>query len=369
MAYSYEKLRAAAMEKGAPRYIYEPIGEQLTPRMDFECLPDYFMPQVDLANARVRRLLSDRKSCEAFVFFADAHVRQNGMASVPIIRSILENTGIETVIYGGDTVSAWVNEETALEDVLYFKEAFSFAKPYMVRGNHDIYGKEFGIADRGIVLPGDKVYDLIFSEGASRVHGEKGKTYYYFDHADTKTRYIVVDTNEQLTPVWDQDGIWDCSVGVTREQIEWFAAQLRALPAGYAAVVVGHIPFFEQLRWSNPIAHIFGKLIEAYNKRRMVFGVRGADFREARGLVLLTLSGHGHCDDAYVSPDGCVNLETHCDAMTDNGGSRYKKRRGTVTESVVDVVILDRKTGDVFTVRYGAGADRRFLRKGNGNRT
>ena len=53
-------------------------------------------------------------------------------------------------------------------------------------------------------------------------------------------------------------------------------------------------------------------------------------------------------------------MEIHCDAMTDNGGSRYKKTVGTVTENVIDAVIIDRDTGHVHTVRYGAGVDRDF---------
>ena len=36
----------------------------------------------------------------------------------------------------------------------------------------------------------------------------------------------------------------------------------------------------------------------------------------------------------------------------------YIKTLGTVTENAIDAVIIDRDTGHVHTVRYGAGIDR-----------
>lgn len=371
--YSYEQLRARAIERGEARYMYEPIGERLTDPAVWAELPDFYRSHTDAANARVRELLAGHPRCEAFVFFADAHVRQNRMYSVPILKSILENTPVRTVIYGGDTVSAWVDERTMIEDVEYFERAFAFASPYTVRGNHDMYGKLFGYAGEGALKSAEEVYGYLMHDGSDRVHGEAGKNYYWFDRAETKTRYLVVDTNEILTPFVDADTGWDCTVHVSDRQIEWFVDALAAIPDGYAAVVAGHIPMFLQLRWANDIALVFGDLIEAYNLRKRLDGEVGrgehthrvcADFTESKGHVVLTVSGHGHYDDLCVTESGCVGLEIHCDAMTDNGGSRYKKVRGTVTENVLDVVILDRDTDDVYTVRYGAGIDRCIKKKG-----
>lgn len=372
--YSYADVRARAIERGEARYMYEPIGEELTDPSVWAELPDFYRSHVDAGNARVRELLASHPRSEAFVFFADAHVRQNRMYSVPILRSILENTPVSTVIYGGDTVSAWVDGATMIEDVEYFARAFSFARPYMVRGNHDMYGKLFGYADTGVAKTGEEVYSYLMQANADRVHGETGKNYYWFDSPETRTRYIVVDTNEVLTPFLDADAGWDCNVHVTDAQIDWFIDALSAIPDGYAAVVAGHIPMFSQLRWANDVSLVFGDLIEAYNLRKGLDGEVGrgahthrvrADFTKAKGRVVLTVSGHGHYDDLCVTESGCVGLEIHCDAMTDNGGSRYKKVRGTVTENVLDVVILDRATNAIYTVRYGAGVDRCVKQEGD----
>ncbi|MBQ7335358.1 MAG: metallophosphoesterase [Clostridia bacterium] len=366
--YDYKALKDGAIAKGLPRYMYEPIDEPLYPESAWERLPDYYTAHVAERNATVQKLLSEQDGCEAFVFFSDAHVRQNRMSSVPILRSILQNTGVKTVFYGGDTVSAWADDGSLVEDINYFAHAFSFAKPYMVRGNHDMYGKLFEYANTGAVKSNRELYELIFRVGAERVVGEEGKTYYYFDHPDTATRYIIIDTNEILTPYHDEKGVWNCDVSISSTEIEWFLSLLNRTPANWGVVVLGHTPFYRELRWAFPKACIFGDLIEAYNQRKCFsamswdgadsFPVK-ADFTAAQGEVLLTVCGHGHIDDTYISPSGCVNFEIHCDAvLTDNGGSPFARVPGTVSENVLDVMIINRHSGKIHAVRYGAGVDR-----------
>ena len=368
--YSYEKLKEKAIEEGLPKYFYEPIEEYLMPETVWETLPDYYAAHVAEKNAKVRALKREMAGCEAFVFFSDAHVRQNRMSSVSIIRSIIQNTDIKDVFYGGDTVSAWATEESLVEDVSYFAKAYAFAKPYMVRGNHDMYGKRFEYADAGAVKSNEEVYELIFREQEPRVNGIPGKTYYYLDHDVTKVRYIIIDTNELLIPKIFDDGIWNCDVSITKEEVEWFIDLLNRTPEDYSIVVIGHTPFYEQLKYAFKKACIFGKLIEAYNQKISFSGVSwededafevDADFTASKGRVVLTLCGHGHYDGVYISPSGCVNYQVHCDAVkTNNGGSPYERIEGTVTESAVDVILMDRNACRIETVRYGAGIDRRL---------
>ncbi|MBQ8310846.1 MAG: metallophosphoesterase [Clostridia bacterium] len=366
--FHYETLRAEAIAKGEARWMYEPTDEPLPPASAWQSLPFYYTAHVAAKNARVQAILSDTKCAEAFVFFADAHVRQSAMTAVPIIRSILENTDVHDVIYGGDTVSAWATDESLVADVEYFARAYAFAKPYMVRGNHDMYGKAFEYTDTGAVKSNRELYELIFRADADRVIGEDGKTYYYFDHPDTKTRYIVIDTNELLTPVWDARGIWNCDVSITQTQIRWFIDLLGRIPQGWGAVVCGHTPITKQLKWAFPKACIFGDLIEAYNRRDVLNTVSWdgvdafpvcADFTAAEGRVILNVCGHGHIDDLYASPSGCIYVETHCESVkNNNGGSPFPRVSGTVSETVIDVMILDRNTNRLRIVRYGAGEDR-----------
>lgn len=369
-----EKLRAKAKEEGMPWYFYESSDAKLMPESKWETLPDYYVEHVAEKNAKVRELMSEMGACEAFVYFTDAHVRENRMASVPIIRSILQNTDVETVFYGGDTVSAWATDESLVEDVTYFAKAYAFAKPYMVRGNHDMYGKEFEYIDVGAVKSNAEVYDLIFKAQESRVNGILGKTYYYVDYADAKIRYIVIDTNELLISGIMENGTWNCDVSITKEQVDWFVNLLNKTPEDYEVVVFGHTPFYKELRHAFYKACIFGKIVEAYNKKNTLLTeswdgedafVVEADFTNSKGRVFFTVCGHGHIDDVYVSESGCINYEVHCDAVEDNnGGSPYERVEGTISESVVDVVLIDRINHRIEAVRYGAGIDRTWKLKG-----
>ena len=78
-------------------------------------------------------------------------------------------------------------------------------------------------------------------------------------------------------------------------------------------------------------------------------------------LYGMTLCGHGHVDCACRAEDGRVDMEIHCDAYkTNNGGSPFAREYGTVSEIAMDVVIVDRDTGRIQTVRYGAGESHVF---------
>ncbi len=366
-----EELRKQAIKDGLPWFFYEAREAKLMPESRWDTLPDFYAEHVAEKNAKVKRLMAEMQVDETFVYFTDAHVRENRMASVPIIRSILQNTNVETVFYGGDTVSAWATDESLVEDVTYFAKAYAFAKPYMVRGNHDMYGKEFEYTDVGAVKTNVEVYELIFQEQEARVNGIPGKTYYYIDHDDSKIRYIVIDTNELLIPGIMENGTWNCDVSITKEQIDWFVDLLNRTPEDYEIVVLGHTPFYPELRHAFPKACIFGKLIEAYNQKTTLateswngedaFFVK-ADFTHAKGRVFFTVCGHGHIDDTYISKSGCINYEVHCDAVEDNnGGSPYPREEGTITESVVDVILIDRTNQRIEVVRYGAGIDRTWM--------
>ncbi len=362
-----ELLQQKAREERLPPYMYQPYHEPLMPKSAWEVLPSHYEAHVKEKNAKVRALMREMSQCESFVFFADAHVRQNSMASVPIIRSILENTEVKKVIYGGDTVSAWVDEQLIEEDLAYFANAYSFAKPYVVRGNHDAAGKMLEYTDEGCCKSNDEIYRLIFAAQKDRVIGEEGKTYYYFDAPEHRLRYIILDTNELLTPYVDEHGVWQCAVDISKTQVEWFARQLGAIPADYQAIVIGHTPIYPQLKWCFPKAVVFSRLIEAYHKRE-TFCIHSeengfdvdVDFSGVEGgNVILNLCGHGHVDDLFLSPTGCAACEIHTDSVrNNNGGSPDPRVAGTVSDSLLDVILIDRTTGRIRSVRYGAGNDR-----------
>lgn len=361
----FEKLKADVIRRGLPNWYYEPIEEPLTDRFAWETLPPYYQTQVAENNERVCKLLRENPEQEAFVFFSDAHVRQNRMSSVPILRSILEHTPVRDVFYGGDTVSAWVTDQTMREDMRYFEDAFAFANPYMVRGNHDVAGKNFAYSDVGSIAPEEEVRQWILCGSHPDARTVPGKNYYYFDRPAKRLRYIVIDTTDVMERITAEDGSWLSRDAASAEELRWFGALLAATPKEYRIVVLGHVPVVRELKWFTPTALPFGEVIGAFNRRESVAvsadgGTATFDFSGAQGKVILVLCGHGHCDDVYVSPEGCIYYEINCDAWIDNGGSAYRRTPGTVTENALDVLLLNLCDGSVQTIRYGAGESRRI---------
>ncbi len=369
-----EEMIEEARKNGRRCSLYEHACDPLLTEKDIEGNCAYFDEYIAAKNSEVNAALAEIKNYEAFAFFADAHVRENRFSSVHILRSVLVNTPVKTVLYGGDTVSAYGDGDEICEDVKHFNSMYAFADIYPARGNHDIYGKPFEYADVGYVLSNDKVYEYIFKDIQDKVHGINGKTYYWFEHADKMVRYIVVDTNEINITGYHETGIWDqMGVNVTNEQLEWFREVLNSTPESYRIIVMGHMPVDEHLAYASPVCFAFGQMIEAYNKRekKRCYSEYGelhneveVDFSKASGSVVLYISGHGHRDDLYVSDSGCAYYEIHTDSMCDNGGSIYRKKVGTITESAVDVIIYDIDSGRIQGIRYGAG-ENRVLRSGN----
>ena len=357
-----KELREKAEANGEPEWRYRPVNDRLPPEDAGKTLPPYFAETVEEKNRRVNKIMSEMVLPQAFVFFSDAHIRQNSMSSVPVIRSILENTGVKDVIYGGDTVSGWVDNDMMYEDVRYFNRAYGFAKPYIVRGNHDMEGKEFELSETGFIAPENDVLREIFPTRHRDTVYEPETTYYSFRRPETRTEFIVIDTNEIHTDIVNDDGSWGSSVYPSEKQLNRFAEMLLAVPPRYSAVVVGHTPVYRELAWAFPGSYRFGEIIEAYNRRASVsIGATVHDFSGARGKVIMTLCGHGHVDDFFVTPTGNLAYEITCDANIDNGGGIYPRISGTPSESAVDAVIIDPPTGRISTVRYGAGIDREFV--------
>lgn len=358
------ELREKAEADGEPEWRYRPVNDKLPPEGAGSVLPAYFNEMVEENNRKVNRIMSEMQKPLCFVFFSDGHIRQNSMSSVPIIRSVLENTGVRDVIYGGDTISGWVDNDMMYEDIRYFDRAYSFASPYIVRGNHDMEGKEFELSEVGFIASETDVRRELFPSLPGDTDRKPESTYYTFRRDGEKAVFIVIDTNEVHERVVNPDGSWGSYVYPSEEQLKWFASALLAVPEGYSAVVVGHTPVYRELAWAYEHSLIFGDIIEAYNRRGTIC-IAGTeiDFSGAHGRVIMTLCGHGHVDDFFVTPTGNLAYEITCDANIDNGGGIYPRTWGAVSEAAVDVVMIDVSAGRFCTVRYGGGIDREFTVK------
>ena len=196
---------------------------------------------------------------------------------------------------------------------------------------------------------------------------ENGKTYYYFDRPLNKVRFISIDTTEIINETTGTSGEFQPSYSITQEQLDWFVNTLKNTPDGYKIVLLSHVPINSNLAWAGGEALIFGDIVEAFNNKTSInktdnyAHVVNSDFYGTNGKILLSICGHGHVDDSFVSDSGCVYYEVNCDTFLNNGGSVYERKVNSITEQSFDVVIINADNGDIHTVRYGAGIDRPLI--------
>lgn len=332
-----------------------------------QSLPSYYADYMVEKNALVNTKMDSISNCLAFVFFTDSHINSNKLRSPKMIYSILKNTSIKDVICGGDVISAYGDHNRIVRDCEIYKESYGFAKPYYVRGNHDNYAKVTENATTGVIEPNSMVINRFIRPYHDDINIENGKTYYYFDRPLNKVRFISIDTNEIISETTGTSGEFQPSYSITQEQIDWFVNTLKNTPNGYKIVLLSHSPINNNLLWSFDEALIFGDIVEAFNNKASInktdnyAHVVNTDFSNTNGKVILSISGHGHVDDSFVSDSGCVYYEVNCDTFLNNGGSPYERIAGTVSEQSFDVVIINVDNGDIHTVRYGAGINKTLI--------
>lgn len=348
----------------AYHFIVEKVFDNIVSITNNNKIPSYYNNYLKEKNKKVNEIMDNIKECTSFVFFTDVHVNNNSLNSPYIIKNILENTSVNDVICGGDIISGYNDENGIVKDCEIYLNKFGFSKPYFVRGNHDCYAKITEESTEGYIKDNKFVINRLMRKMPNDISIENGKTYYTFDRAQSKTRFIVIDTNENIHSTTDS-GSWQPWYDISQEQINWFINELKNIPNGYKAIVCGHVPCVENIKWGSYFAYPFGDIIEAYNNKTTLnkhydFGVNvDADFTNTSAKVCLYICGHGHTDDYYKSSSGCVYAELNCDAYLNNGGSQYIHEIGTITEQCVTVVMVN-EDGYVQTVRYGVGIDQNY---------
>jgi len=349
-------------------------------------LPEYYGEHLAKVEAKVRALM---KSCAGgFFFITDPHVKSNHCKSGLLIAELIRRTGLDLVLCGGDIVEAYGAGYPADKDAVDFAiDRFTslWVKPvravggrmYSAKGNHDFTvrhsmrpedgNKGFtysGAEARKIIIDGWTERDIVTNES------DPNGCYYYLDDAKAKIRYIVADTTDSETA--GNTG-WGVHYGIHAVQLKWLAGvALKTVPQGFGVVVMHHIPTTTVVGNDGDRSRFaeFRGLLEAY-QRRGRFAADGVEyvFSDARGEILVDLTGHHHAE-RQTFQNGVLHITEPCDAAykdyvygsTPWCGSLPEKKRGTVSEQTLDEkalmwkiwpratalskVLSDRKKGD-----------------------
>ena len=307
-------------------------------------VPTYFESQLSTAIAKINTDINDYKTVgtygtdiEAFVFITDVHWRNNTKHSPALIKRIIDKTPIDTVICGGDLVYAYNPTKTgAVGEIRDFNEAItgiSGAEYYAVVGNHDLNTNSN--SDISIQFTGWEIYNLLYEPFCNQknVHfaiddpdsgyGEPIKHDYYFDHPQTKTRFLCLD--------------WRNPFNTPRQT--WLTSVL-SRNDGYRVVVIYHGIYAYDANASSGIVTEHDSIMQY--------------LAPYKSKIVALFTGHVHVDHVvdYWGDSTTPVIITGCDSLTTG------MEEGTVTEQCFDVAVIDYNEGKIKLTRIGNGSDR-----------
>ena len=365
-------------------------GEEKVWRKTEGYVPDGWYDEIKDASIRVRDFNIEEKNKISFVLTSDIHYNPSNGSS-----KYIENIGkVSAEIMRRNNISFFMNlgdmytQSTAADIEVFdtFDEKFlNLLSPIpakniiMTVGNHD------GATGKVETSEGTVYYrnQLNNEQRANAFFGWQKETnpnkqfggdgsYYYIDDPDTKTRYIM------LNSFWSE---WkgDATTGFVEdiqhafmqtphfgeEQMNWFANEALDVQKGYSIIIGTHNAT------SPKDMEIFKNIISAYTENKKYSGTYTgardwqsysieANFKSAKGEIIAIFQGHEHLDaiDTETFAVPCINITTagqYNDVRDENAPERIA---GTITETAIDMVVIDKETRRIYLMRVCVGNDR-----------
>lgn len=305
-------------------------------------VPAYFENQISTAITKINSDIDTGKTAptygsdiEAFIFITDVHWNNNKKHSPDLIKRIVDQTPINTVICGGDIIyshnASKAGAVSEIRDFIGRITRIPYVEFYNAHGNHD--DNSNSNSDYSLIFTKREQFSLlypfanqknvhwVFEDAPSVYNDTVVKNDYYVDHPATRTRFLFLDWNN---PFNGARATWAQSVLARND--------------GYRVIVIYHGIYKVANETTLTEEHTaIMPYLEPY-----------------KGKIVAIFSGHTHSD--YIADfwgDGSTPvIITDCDMFTE--GSTEK----TVTEQCFDVVVVDYKNSTINMTRIGRGSDR-----------
>ncbi len=306
-----------------------------------------------------------------FVFFTDTHISANNLQTSNIVNYVLKNTLINTVIWGGDAISAFGGKEQLDEQWKIQREMFqsirAYGKLYLVRGNHDLTIRRSKETSERFSYSQDETFDMFcesMEKDVVRNAEDPFGMYYYFDDLRNKIRYIVVESFSRTKIKKHRKGGFE---KFSETQLDWIVnAALLTTPSGYGVVFVMHAPITDTTtgKDAEKFSDILNVINAASEKSYVLCNGKKYDFSLLKDVeILMVVAGHHH-HDMQTYQHGVLHVITASDA-------RYMdfkrdpfvlpdQNRRKENGQCVDVFFIDRISNTIKAVRVGVGGDRTF---------
>lgn len=328
-------------------------------------IPTYFEKQL---KEKIDVIRINSREGASFIFITDTHVISNKMQSPYLIRRILNNTSIKTVIWGGDAINSHSNDiDMQWKKQLVFDSVFNGAcQLYKVRGNHDFSVLGNDNTD-GFSFSNKKSAEYLLKNIPSNVHrnfNDSEACYYYFDDEARRVRYIIFDSSDSVSNVANIHG----NVTNMRDiQLQWIADSAIATTAnGYGIIFISHIPITNWGYGKKAPLTKARKIIESIESHsKGMIGDVEYDFSKLGNVkVLMCIAGHIH-EDSQTYINGIPYVTIANDGKIKKLKSRKiegkkQRRLGTLDEQCFDCFIINKEKSRIQTYRIGYGVDRLF---------
>ena len=307
-------------------------------------VPSFFESQLATAILKINTDINSDKTAgtygtdiESFVFITDVHWAENKKHSPGLIRRVLNNTPVQTVICGGDFINASnATKAGAVGEIRDFTTAITEIPCYdyfCVFGNHD--ANTNGGSPVSVQFTKQEQYDLLYRSFADKtnvhwiwedmpsvMNTEPVKNDYYVDHARAKTRYLCLDWNNPMNG----------------DRATWITSVL-AKNDGYRVVIIYHGIYAVDSGGALTPEHVtIMTLAEPYKNK-----------------VVALVTGHAHVDAVvdYYGDGSVPVIITACDTFRSE-----RMTEGTLDEQCFDVCVIDYGQSKIKLTRIGRGSDR-----------
>ena len=309
-------------------------------------VPEFFQAQLERAIERINHQTktndnsSNASDYDAFIFITDPHWGRNKRHSPALIKAIIENTPVQTVICGGDIISSHSStKQGAVNQLKSWENAIKGTgvnEYYCIFGNHDdnSNGSNTPIS---VQFSKQQLFGLLYGSFAyqNNIHWAPYINWadYYVDHAISKTRYICLD--------------WTGTQSSGDRQ-QWLRNVLE-IDDGYRVLIFHHGVYQYA---SNLTTYPDG--IAPSSKLAILTAITDQYPNKVKAII----QGHVHLDGLYLPGINGFNhnspiMITSCDTYQNQLGPFYTLTQETIDQQCFDVVVVNYAHSKIYTTRIG----------------
>lgn len=333
------------------------ISDIIASRVRYSDIAEYYQNEMTDTVTKTRNELTE--PALVFLWTTDNHRWSTNAGGVQNFSSMIENmktlralVPTDAVVVSGDLTDGDKVTTTTLSRAYdCMAEIRTIGVPYIwAQGNHDTNYYYKGSAEYELSIK--ECFKAYFTDvNMGGFNADENGTDYYIDYESLDTRVIVLNAN-------------NVTAGVTYVYGSTTATWLRntALNTTKNVIIICHQSPIRKQVYGNSGTGGWSDVVNAIN-----------NFINNGGNVMM-LSGHSHCDVAFVSPwlsvmEGCqrfsnraqddttstYQMEGFIDVVRTNARQQY-----TATEDLWSVCVYKPKSNELSLIRFGAGKDRYF---------